>query len=146
MTQALQRDKRKLLGGDYFYYLFCGDGFTGVCVCQIVQFIVCPFYSNRIVKNSNGSSQATLFAKLSPLSTTSPKTFTENIENVEIVACLLILCTQHRLPHPKRHYPTKVSCYSVNLSSVLGAARLLLKPQTISLLLLLFYSQIKDDI
>lgn len=67
-------------------------------------------------------------------------------ENVEIVARLLILCTQHRLPHPKRHYPTKVSCYSVNLSSILGAARLLLKPQTISLLLLLFYSQIKDDI
>ena len=63
-----------------FFVVMVSQGCVCVCVCQIVQFIVCPFYINRIVKNSNGSSQATLFAKLSPLSTTSPQTFTENID------------------------------------------------------------------
>lgn len=76
-TQALHRDQRKLWGGDdYFYYLFLWCWFhSGVCVWQIVQVIVCLFCINRIVKNSDSSSQATLY----PLSTTSPQTFPENI-------------------------------------------------------------------
>lgn len=61
-------------------------------VWQIVQVVVCLFYINRIVKNSDSSSQATLY----PISTTSPQTFPENmVESVEIVAGLLILCAQH---------------------------------------------------
>ena len=38
------------MGGWKHHYHDCGDGFTVVCICQNVQFIVCQLYLNKDVK------------------------------------------------------------------------------------------------
>ena len=67
------------------------------------------------------------------------------VKNIEIIVCLFILYPPHichnqeTIPDPPR--PPLWCAFAVHL----GAARLLLKPQTISLLLLLLNPQIKDE-
>lgn len=96
--EALQRDTGN------FYYLNC-DGFTGVYVFlktdQIIhfkykQFIVYPFYVNKVVKLSNNTSQAKLFAKSLPhgpaIFHSASEAFTGSlIKNVEITVAGLLL-------------------------------------------------------
>lgn len=80
-----------------------------------MQFIVCPFYVNRVVKNSNSTSQTKLFAKLSlkyfpPVFHNAHKTFTENtVESPEIIVDGLLVypLSSSYVPYPKRHYPPK---------------------------------------
>lgn len=143
----MHRDQRKLWGGDdCFYYLFLWCWFhSGVCVCgKLCRLLYVYFISIGLLKIQIAppKQHCTPFPQHPPR--LSLRTL---VESVEIIAGLLILCAQHSCRILRDIIPPpRVSCYSVNLFSIPGAARLLLKPQTIPLLLLLFYFQIKDDI